>query len=283
MHNAPSTFRKPSAGSLAITMSRLDRLCHGLPTLNPALTRGRDHNVPHHGLRHAGPSVPKLGTSLMPPAHISSSFGRKLTSKPMQAAQTASRFMKRAPSSRGIQPSGSRPVSTSVRGETGTTKRPAARLHKVRPEEVKALLTKIVHSPKGLSSALGFVQKHRQLQGSASKPVIKINGETCKVKPKRSSSTLKPVTDGRDQSRDKSAAPKLSDFEFLATIGVGCFGKVRLAKWVASLDRPCAVKIVTKEYATKLRQTEHLFHERELLLSLDNPFIVKWYGQDHTA
>ena len=68
----------------------------------------------------------------------------------------------------------------------------------------------------------------------------------------------------------------LSEFQLLDTIGVGCFGRVKLAKWLTNTDKPCAIKIVAKEYAVKLKQIDHLAYEKDLLLSLNNPFIVKW-------
>ena len=80
-----------------------------------------------------------------------------------------------------------------------------------------------------------------------------------------------------------SNSDRLSDFTFLETIGVGCFGKVKLAKWNSCLERPCALKIVNKEYAAKLKQIDHLISEREILINIDNPYVVKWYLADlHT-
>jgi serine/threonine protein kinase len=50
---------------------------------------------------------------------------------------------------------------------------------------------------------------------------------------------------------------------------------VKLAKYES---RPCVLKIVSKEYAVKMKQVEHLWWERELLMTIENPFIVKCYG-----
>ena len=57
---------------------------------------------------------------------------------------------------------------------------------------------------------------------------------------------------------------------------MGCFGKVQLAKWTTRYNQPCALKIVAKEDAVRMNQVKHLGNERELLLALDNPFIMKW-------
>ena len=66
----------------------------------------------------------------------------------------------------------------------------------------------------------------------------------------------------------------LKDFKFLETIGVGWLGKVDLTKWN---NEPRAIKSVEKECAIKFNQVSHLINERQLLLTLNHPFIVKWY------
>eukprot|EP01022_Parablepharisma_sp_SALTPOND_P033880 TRINITY_DN89884_c0_g1_i1.p2 TRINITY_DN89884_c0_g1~~TRINITY_DN89884_c0_g1_i1.p2 ORF type:complete len:216 (-),score=3.73 TRINITY_DN89884_c0_g1_i1:803-1450(-) len=71
--------------------------------------------------------------------------------------------------------------------------------------------------------------------------------------------------------------PKLSDFTLISTIGVGCYAKVKLAKWVIHDNQPCALKIVNKKLAVQLKQVRNLLRERKLLCCLNNPFIVKWY------
>lgn len=72
--------------------------------------------------------------------------------------------------------------------------------------------------------------------------------------------------------------PHLSDFKLLSTIGVGCYGKVKLAKWKTMKEQPCVLKIVSKHYAKLLNQEKHLISERLLLMSLKNPLILKWYS-----
>jgi hypothetical protein len=58
---------------------------------------------------------------------------------------------------------------------------------------------------------------------------------------------------------------------------VGCFAKVKLCKWKANLNAPCVLKIVSKSCAAKLKQIDHLISEKELLLTLRHPFIVRGY------
>jgi len=81
----------------------------------------------------------------------------------------------------------------------------------------------------------------------------------------------------QSQREEQQNGVNISEFQLLETIGVGCFGRVKLAKWLTVCNKPCAIKIVDKEYAVKLKQVEHLIQEKNLLNSLENPFIVKWY------
>ncbi len=66
---------------------------------------------------------------------------------------------------------------------------------------------------------------------------------------------------------------ELAEFSQLATVGVGCFAKVRLARWK---DHPCVLKVVDKGLAARLRQGPNLLWERKLLSCVDCPFVVKW-------
>jgi len=67
------------------------------------------------------------------------------------------------------------------------------------------------------------------------------------------------------------------NFDILAILGIGLFGKVKLAKWITENNKPCAIKVVSKKNALRLGKASHLTNEKEVLLSLDHPFIVKWY------
>ncbi len=62
---------------------------------------------------------------------------------------------------------------------------------------------------------------------------------------------------------------------------MGCFAKVKLAKFPDG--RPCALKIVDRQLAKKLKQGSHLLWERKLLGCVNNPYIVKSYGCFHDA
>lgn len=74
-----------------------------------------------------------------------------------------------------------------------------------------------------------------------------------------------------------SQSAKLSDFVIVSTLGSGYFAEVKLTKWKTKYNLPCALKIVSKKTAEKLNQYEHLTNERNLLTTLNHPFIVKWY------
>ncbi|PRP77392.1 hypothetical protein PROFUN_14398 [Planoprotostelium fungivorum] len=69
----------------------------------------------------------------------------------------------------------------------------------------------------------------------------------------------------------------LDDFEPIATIGTGTFGRVLL---IRSLEdhRYYALKKLSKYTITKLKQVNHLNSEREILSQIEHPMIVKMIG-----
>jgi serine/threonine protein kinase len=68
----------------------------------------------------------------------------------------------------------------------------------------------------------------------------------------------------------------LSNFEFLRTLGTGTFGRVFLVKERNSL-RYFAMKVLKKVEIVRLRQVEHVISERNVLMELNFPFIVRLY------
>ena len=67
----------------------------------------------------------------------------------------------------------------------------------------------------------------------------------------------------------------LSDFSLGATLGIGSFGRVRLATTAKKPGAPFAIKISSKKLVVQNLQTEHILSERALLEQLDHPFVVK--------
>jgi len=78
-------------------------------------------------------------------------------------------------------------------------------------------------------------------------------------------------------TKSRTNVTRLEDFTLIKTIGVGCYAKVKLAKWISYSNKPCAIKVVNKKLALKLKQGLNLIREQKLLCLLNYPYIVKWY------
>lgn len=76
----------------------------------------------------------------------------------------------------------------------------------------------------------------------------------------------------------------LSDFDVKETLGTGSFGRVRLVRQKTT-GNVFALKILSKSLILKTKQLEHIIAEKEILTSIQHPFIVQLYGtmQDETA
>eukprot|EP00949_MAST-11_sp_MAST-11-sp1_P002684 g2684.t1 len=70
------------------------------------------------------------------------------------------------------------------------------------------------------------------------------------------------------------ASCMLSEFDLMRTLGTGTFGRVRLAAH-PSFPEPIALKILNKAQAVALGQVDHLLSERQVLLTVVHPFIVR--------
>ena len=70
---------------------------------------------------------------------------------------------------------------------------------------------------------------------------------------------------------------KLSDYQFLTTLGTGSFGRVKLAKH-KSTGKFCAGKILKKAEIIKLKQVDHIINENNILSAISHPFIVYMDG-----
>lgn len=67
--------------------------------------------------------------------------------------------------------------------------------------------------------------------------------------------------------------PKLEDFDTLKLIGKGTYGKVMLVK-KKDTGKVYAMKILDKKAVIETNEVEHTMAEREVLGTIDNPFIV---------
>jgi hypothetical protein len=66
----------------------------------------------------------------------------------------------------------------------------------------------------------------------------------------------------------------INDFKLVAPIGAGCFGVVHLAK--NYLNKPVAIKVVSKDFAIKMSQQAHLLSEKKLMMNLNSAYTLKW-------
>jgi protein kinase A len=71
-----------------------------------------------------------------------------------------------------------------------------------------------------------------------------------------------------------SGNPFLDQYDLLKTLGAGAFGKVLLVRCRRS-DKRFALKVLEKRKIVKMKQVEHTINERNILSSIDFPFIVQ--------
>ena len=80
-------------------------------------------------------------------------------------------------------------------------------------------------------------------------------------------------------SEIKKVKPKvqISEYQKGKVVGQGAFGKVMLAKEIAT-GNEVAIKEVDQATIAKLGKTRHIFREKNLLNEMDHPFIIKLLG-----
>ena len=91
------------------------------------------------------------------------------------------------------------------------------------------------------------------------------------------SSSLVPDSQASNQIKSGFENSKLEDFSFVATLGMGGFGRVELVKDKNNNDKSYALKCLIKQHIIDTKQQEHVYNEKQILLSLDSPFIVQLY------
>ncbi|CAM9103226.1 unnamed protein product [Discosporangium mesarthrocarpum] len=69
----------------------------------------------------------------------------------------------------------------------------------------------------------------------------------------------------------------LNDFDVMATLGTGTFGRVRLVRHLDD-ERYFALKISKKASIIRMKQVEHVKNEVSLLSMIEHPAIVNMYG-----
>jgi protein kinase X len=74
---------------------------------------------------------------------------------------------------------------------------------------------------------------------------------------------------------------KLEQLEFLTTVGTGTFGRVIVVKHKKTKDY-YALKIMSIAEVLRLKQTDHVKNEKEILLMVKHPFIINLYWTAHS-
>lgn len=69
----------------------------------------------------------------------------------------------------------------------------------------------------------------------------------------------------------------LEEFNILQTLGIGSFGRVRLALHKESGEY-CALKILKKHELVRLKQVDHVLSEHKILGMIQHPFMVNQRG-----
>lgn len=70
----------------------------------------------------------------------------------------------------------------------------------------------------------------------------------------------------------------LSDLEIFNTLGTGTFGRVYLCRLKSHHDIYFALKVMSKADVIHLKQVDHVHSEKEILSSVDSPFIVRLHN-----
>ncbi|KAJ3387354.1 hypothetical protein HDU92_001988 [Lobulomyces angularis] len=76
--------------------------------------------------------------------------------------------------------------------------------------------------------------------------------------------------------KNSSKVYELKDFKLIKTIGTGTFGRVYLTKFHHNSEY-FAMKILKKGDVVRLKQVEHVNNERNILISIKFPFIIKLF------
>jgi len=71
---------------------------------------------------------------------------------------------------------------------------------------------------------------------------------------------------------------RLSDLDVVATLGIGGFGRVELVQYVYERSQTFALKCLKKQHIVNTLQQEHVFSEKNIMMSCRSPFIARLYN-----
>lgn len=85
------------------------------------------------------------------------------------------------------------------------------------------------------------------------------------------------------QNFKSGPTPVVTDFDIGKTLGTGSFGRVRFVTWTKGNQDVdfYAMKMLKKSAIIRLKQVDHINSEKDILLSLEHPFIVNLFGTFH--
>ena len=86
---------------------------------------------------------------------------------------------------------------------------------------------------------------------------------------------LSKLPSSDSQTPKKKAA--LSDYKIVKAIGEGAFGEVYLVKHIET-NKTFALKSIDKNFLAKQKKEHHVFQEKLILQSLNDPFVVKLFA-----
>ncbi|XP_043535155.1 cGMP-dependent protein kinase 2 isoform X3 [Chiloscyllium plagiosum] len=86
----------------------------------------------------------------------------------------------------------------------------------------------------------------------------------------------------REKVAKFSSSCPFKNFDIIATLGMGGFGRVELVK-LKNEDTTFALKCIKKKHIVETRQQEHVYSEKNILLQTKSPFIVRCFFDESTA
>ncbi|XP_047118476.1 cGMP-dependent protein kinase, isozyme 1 isoform X2 [Schistocerca piceifrons] len=70
---------------------------------------------------------------------------------------------------------------------------------------------------------------------------------------------------------------RLDDLDVIATLGVGGFGRVELVQYMYDRSLTFALKCLKKQHIVDTQQQEHIYSEKNIMMSCRSPFICRLY------
>lgn len=90
-----------------------------------------------------------------------------------------------------------------------------------------------------------------------------------------SSVSSRPGDSGSVPLISEYAQVRLSDLDVVATLGIGGFGRVELVQCVYDRSLTFALKCLKKQHIVNTLQQEHIYSEKNIMMSCRSPFIAR--------